>query len=152
MDDAAEDLEPSQQAGKLRIHPRSAAAGAAGGAGISMALFTTLNVKGVIANPHFGPNYALMIFCLALVAVFFSAVLALPGRIGPDRRGIVVAGFALVGLLAAAAASPFVIDGLIHPTLTVEGALVPDLGAFVDDDTVAPVKLSATLDNQSGPP
>ena len=152
MVDVKQDAPSPDASGKMQIHPGSAAAGALGGTAISVTLFTTLNIKGIIENPHYGPNYALMIFSLVMVTIFLAGILTLPGRFGPDRRGIVIAGFALVGLIAVSAAAPFVVDSLIHPTLTVEGALQPDLSLFQDDDTISPIKLSATWDNQDGSP
>lgn len=151
---AGEETSKTTDAGKTgpaRVpHTVTAVAGAATGSVVSWGLFNALNVKDVIAHSSYGPVYALLIISVVAFATFLAAILALPNKITPDKRAMVMGGFALIGLLVLGSAAPFIYSAARRPPVLVEASFNPDLsnGQYLDRSG-QPITLSAMLYNDN---
>lgn len=122
--------------------------GAVGGAGISLALFTTLHVDRIVQNSAFGPSYAIAIFSAVAFFVLIAGILALPSAITADRSRYIWGGVIVFGLMTLASASPIVTGGFSTQIAIVQGSFNPDLGAFRDPDTTPVVLIAKAYSDQ----
>ncbi len=126
-------------------------AGAVGGAGISLALFTTLHVDTIVQSSAFGPSYAIAIFSAVAFFVLIAGIMVLPAAITADRSRYIWGGVLVFGLLTLASATPIVFGGFSAQAVVVRGSINPDLSAFRDPDA-SPVVLTAKAYNEQAQP
>ncbi len=114
-------------------------AGAIGGAGVSLALFTVLPIGKLLTGTSFPLEYPLAIFGLVSLFVLIAAVCFRP--VPPSQGVFVWIGILVFAVIGLAGVAVIYRVAWSSPTVTLVESLEPAPGDFRDPDSIKPISL-----------
>jgi hypothetical protein len=132
-------------AGDSRPRTRSldkfaAGAGAAGGAGVSTALFATLGVGKILLGPiATTPSYPLAILGMVSLFCLIAAMFIIP--VSQANRPFVFIGITAFLVISCICALPILYDDMARPPATLHEFFSPSLSDIRSDDSNGPINL-----------
>jgi hypothetical protein len=137
--DAGPDAERHASPPKTKRYTNLAAA--AGGVGVSTALFTTVGIAKILMSPDtHTAEYAIMVFCCVALFVVATTMMLRTETSGNRIFGFLALGF--FGFVAIACLASIITNSHYSPVVVLTERVQPDMSSFRDPDSSQPVRLT----------